>query len=784
MDRGLTTMSWVWITLGVVALVALPFTGTSGRLTAIGVAAVVCICASYIGWQIHGVTPLYPVVMLASGAYLFTFDLPARGGNMADVSPSEATIDVIANLVLVVGVALAVRSRRGGYTRRDAADGLTVLLGAMLVAWIAIANPLIHRRDLSAGHAILNSLSLPLSMILVVLIAALLASGLERNRAAVLLVVALSLNLAGDLMRGLIKSEVLDVNASKFVIAVYFGALFTAAAAFTHPSIGRAFDKRAPRVSVNATLRLAVLGCCLLIPIALVAAVPDDSTLDRIVCTALAVALIGSGSLRLLNAIRVSNRAEHELFTRSQVDELTGLPNRVQLISAIGEVLDDTWRTESRPSLMQVNLDRFKNINDSLGHELANEVLCELGARLRGLARDIGAHIARPSGDEFVILDRDAGSPAHAFARAESIHAALSEPFVVDGVSVFVTSSIGLAVVPKNRTITPEEFLRRADIATHRAKANGRNCIALFDESMQTSVTQRMDMENALYGAVERRELRLYHQPIVEIETGRISGFEALIRWRRDDGTLVPPADFVPIAEDTGLINTIGAWALLEALTELRRWINEGIVEDTTTISVNVSPRQIADPHFADIVQEALTRSGVPPHLLWLEVTESMMLSEPEIARSTLRRVRAMGVRLALDDFGTGYSSLSLLQQFPLQRIKIDRAFIQGVADRANDRSLVRTIVAMGSSMGLDVVAEGVESIHQLRVLRDIGCDKAQGYLISHPIPADAMRSTMVALSDLGSLGFFGAAARTSEAVLFQTPLPTRSPAQPGLVSD
>ena len=306
--------------------------------------------------------------------------------------------------------------------------------------------------------------------------------------------------------------------------------------------------------------------------------------------------LIGSGSLRLLNAIRVSNRAEHELFTRSQVDELTGLPNRVQLISAIGEVLDDTWRTESRPSLMQVNLDRFKNINDSLGHELANEVLCELGARLRGLARDIGAHIARPSGDEFVILDRDAGSPAHAFARAESIHAALSEPFVVDGVSVFVTSSIGLAVVPKNRTITPEEFLRRADIATHRAKANGRNCIALFDESMQTSVTQRMDMENALYGAVERRELRLYHQPIVEIETGRISGFEALIRWRRDDGTLIAPADFIPIAEDTGLINTIGAWALLEALTELRRWINEGIVEDTTTISVNVSPRQIADP--------------------------------------------------------------------------------------------------------------------------------------------------------------------------------------------
>ena len=180
MDRALTTMSWVWVTLGVVALAALPFTGTTGRLTAIGVAAVVCVCASYIGWQIHGVSPLYPVVMLASGAYLFTFDLPARDGDMADVSSSEATIDVIANLVLVVGVALAVRSRRGGYSRRDVADGLTVLLGAMLVAWIAIANPLIQRRDLSAGSAILNSLSLPLSMILVVLVAALAG---ERPRA-------------------------------------------------------------------------------------------------------------------------------------------------------------------------------------------------------------------------------------------------------------------------------------------------------------------------------------------------------------------------------------------------------------------------------------------------------------------------------------------------------------------------------------------------------------------------------------------------------------------------
>jgi EAL domain-containing protein (putative c-di-GMP-specific phosphodiesterase class I) len=263
-----------------------------------------------------------------------------------------------------------------------------------------------------------------------------------------------------------------------------------------------------------------------------------------------------------------------------------------------------------------------------------------------------------------------------------------------------------------------------------------------------------MDVEHALHGAIGRQEMRLYHQPIVDLETGHLSGFEALIRWQRE-GTIVPPADFIPIAEETGIISEIGAWALREALCELQRWIDDGVVAPGTTTSVNVSPRQILDPDFANVVRDALDQSGVPPHLLWLEMTESMMLDEPDLAENTLRRIRAMGVRLALDDFGTGYSSLSLLQRFPIQRIKIDRAFVQGIADRSNDRSLVRTIIAMGQSMGLDLVAEGVETVHQLQGLRDLGCDKAQGYLISRPVPAEAMRSTMVALDELTSLALF-----------------------------
>ena len=357
-----------------------------------------------------------------------------------------------------------------------------------------------------------------------------------------------------------------------------------------------------------------------------------------------------------------------------------------------------------------------------------------------------------------MIVDGSTTSEAESMVRVDSIRTALTQPILIGDSTVFVTASIGVAMTPHNRTVSAEELMRRADIATHRAKADGRNRVSVFDDSMQANLTHRMDVEHALHGAIGRQEMRLYHQPIVDIITGQVSGFEALMRWQRADGTIVSPINFIPIAEETGIICELGAWALTDALNELRGWIDSGVIPATTTMSVNVSPRQIADPNFAEIVRDALDRSGVSPHLLWIEMTESMMLEEPDLAQTTLSQIRSMGVRLALDDFGTGFSSLSLLQQFPIQRIKIDRAFVQGIADNGNDRSLVRTIIAMAQSMGLDLVAEGVETVQQLQSLRELGCDKAQGYLISRPVPADAMRSTMGALDELKSLSIFDTA--------------------------
>ena len=258
-------------------------------------------------------------------------------------------------------------------------------------------------------------------------------------------------------------------------------------------------------------------------------------------------------------------------------------------------------------------------------------------------------------------------------------------------------------------------------------------------------------METALYRALERRELRLVHQPIVDIDLGDVVGFEALMRWEREDGSMISPAEFIPIAEETGTIVPIGAWALLEALTHLRGWISEGACRSDATMSVNVSPRQLHDPNFVAVVSEALMRSHVPAEQLWLEITEGVMIAQPDQALATLTKLCDIGVRIAIDDFGTGYSSLSLLQKFPIHRLKIDKSFVSGVADDQSARSLVRTIIAMGESLGLDMVAEGVESVRQLQTLAELHCAKAQGYLISHPVPPNSISQTVAALDQFGA---------------------------------
>ena len=323
-------------------------------------------------------------------------------------------------------------------------------------------------------------------------------------------------------------------------------------------------------------------------------------------------------------------------------------------------------------------------------------------------------------------------------------------PFSLNHGDVFVSASIGVANYRKGVTKSAAELLSNAESAMYWAKDAGRNCVAVFDESMDQRAKSRLAVETALYRALERKELRLVHQPIIDIDLGDVTGFEALMRWDMEDGTVIAPSEFIPIAEETGIIMPIGAWALLEALIHLRGWINEGICSRDATMSVNVSSRQLHDPKFIAIVNEALIRSHIPADQLWLEVTESVMITQPEQALETLRSISALGVRIAIDDFGTGYSSLSFLQRFPIHRLKIDKSFVNNIAKDQNSRTLVKTIIARAESLGLEVVAEGVETVQQLHALADLNCSQAQGYLISHPVSPQEIPAALVELNLVG----------------------------------
>jgi diguanylate cyclase (GGDEF)-like protein len=432
-----------------------------------------------------------------------------------------------------------------------------------------------------------------------------------------------------------------------------------------------------------------------------------------------------------------------------QNDPLTSLPNREFILELLSASLHDAEQQKTVPTVLHINIDRFKSINDTHGHIAGDALLVEISKRLQA-GVDKRCIVARLSGDEFILIDNFSKTAIESVVSADKILALLVTPFLLNHGDVFVSASIGVANYRKGATKSAAELLSNAESAMYWAKDAGRNCVAVFDESMDQRVKNRLAIETALYRALERKELRLVHQPIIDIDLGDVTGFEALMRWDMEDGTVIAPSEFIPIAEETGIIMPIGAWALLEALIHLRGWINEGICSRDATMSVNVSSRQLHDPKFVAIVNEALMRSHIPADQLWLEVTESVMITQPEQALETLRSLSSLGVRIAIDDFGTGYSSLSFLQRFPIHRLKIDKSFVNNIATDQNSRTLVKTIIAMADSLALEVVAEGVETVQQLHALADLNCSQAQGYLISHPVSPQEIPAALIELNQVG----------------------------------
>jgi diguanylate cyclase (GGDEF)-like protein len=417
-------------------------------------------------------------------------------------------------------------------------------------------------------------------------------------------------------------------------------------------------------------------------------------------------------------------------------DPLTGLPSRLLLMNRLQSAIARIDRTGAHVAVLFIDLDRFKVVNDSLGHHAGDRLLVAVADRLRTAARRHELP-ARFGGDEFVIVCEDVADAQDAVAIAERLLKALAQPFDFDDVPAFVGGSIGIAVT-SDPDAAPADLVRDADAAMYRAKQAGGGRWSIFDQVVRDRAVARQATEAALRNAIADDELVVHFQPEISVASGAIVGVEALVRWERPGHGMVSPGDFIPIAEETGLIVPIGKWVLHEACAQAKTFDDGRLV-----IRVNVSARQLAEPGLADTVKEALAASGLPPERLVLEVTESVVLEDGDRSVAALQALRDIGVGVSLDDFGTGYCSLSYLRRLPIDSLKIDRSFVRGLGHEADDDSIVTSVIDLARSLGVSVVAEGVETEEQLAGLRARGCDTMQGFLFAKPGPAEAVAALM-----------------------------------------
>ena len=450
--------------------------------------------------------------------------------------------------------------------------------------------------------------------------------------------------------------------------------------------------------------------------------------------------MIGGKAAELLHAnATLRQQAARARYFETR-DPLTNLANRQLLHERLERTLAWARRKDKLVGVLFIDIDRFRAVNDTFGQDAGDRLLKEVATRLRALAapRDF---IARVSGDEFVMIVPNLPATKDASELASRILAAIHHAYDLDGQRLYCTASVGISVFPYDAQ-QPAELIRNAGMAMESVKQHGRNNFQYYRPEMHHTTVRRLELENSLRGALEREEFELHYQPRIELASGRLSGFEALLRWRHPRHGLLTPDEFVPILEDTGLIVAVGEWVMRRACAQIKLWERLGLAGP---VAVNLSARQFHQRDLDKVVARIIGETGIEPQHLELELTESLLMREPEEAARTLRRLESMGVRLAIDDFGTGYSSLAYLRRFPISALKIDRAFIQDLNENPEDAAITQAIIHLAHSLGLKVIAEGVERPAQLEFLRARGCDEMQGYLFSPPLPAselDALLTT------------------------------------------
>jgi len=436
------------------------------------------------------------------------------------------------------------------------------------------------------------------------------------------------------------------------------------------------------------------------------------------------VALVTTLLYRAVSAVHSLDRMQATFRFQARHDALTGLVNRAELMDKVSRLQSARRRHDPPIWGLFLDLDGFKFINDSWGHETGDQLLIEVATRLQLITRSLGT-VGRVGGDEFVIcgpMTRD-----QAIELATRVQATLRNPIEIEGLDLIVTTSIGMASATRGEDA--EGLLRDADAAMYRAKGAGRDRYMIFDDSMRQSVRDRVEIELALRHAVARGQLWIAYQPIVDLHTERIAGCEALLRWNHPVRGEISPNEFISVAEETGMIIDIGAWVLQQAVHQLSRWQRDGVVDQNFFMSINASTRQLRDHQLTKLAGELLEETGVSASRLVVEITESGMMEQTDLVNDVLTGLRDLGLRLSVDDFGTGYSSLSYLSRYPVTGVKVDRAFVDGLGDVPGDEAIVRAVTAMASALNLGVVAEGVETIGQRNILRQLGIQHGQGWL-------------------------------------------------------
>jgi diguanylate cyclase (GGDEF)-like protein len=675
--------------------------------------------------------------LLAAAAYLFVLTSAIRAVFPATMATPPTNAALIPD-AFIVGAYLCIGAsfigmlgrRRAGEDDPARIDALLVGLAAAFMVWTFLISPSMHQVD-ATPLRITDSFFPVFDVVLLVLVAQLMLAGGARQPALWMLVLGSCAMFVADTLFTLRDGMLADVSQHELdSLFMLMFVLFPAAAMM--PSARTLTQPQQVVVRDLGRVRIVVIALMMVGPVVITSLMPQSTGANDVIRTVLCTLLILSVLGRVVRSNNSRAKAERVTRRRSTHDALTDLPNRELLTETVTRWADEVTGEHQEISLLFLDLDRFKMVNDHWGHRVGDELLCavadRLGAQVR--AEDL---VARIGGDEFVIA---LASPSH-LRLAESLAARLLEefarPFRLSVGDVVISVSIGVAKSYGGAHAV--ELIRDADTAMYKAKGSGRNAYALFDTSLRDEVRDRVKVEQALRGAVERGEMAVHYQPIVDLATGQLDGFEALMRWQSPELGAVSPMEFVPIAEETGMIVEMGTWLLRESARQLTEWMTGN---KKLHVSVNVAVRQLRDGSLVTIVDDVLRETGLPPEALWLEITESGVMEDIEAALLTLNALRALGVTLCVDDFGTGYSSLSYLHRLPVGIVKIDRSFISDVGGEGTNEPIVRAVLAMTRAMGQRVVAEGVETAAQRDWLRAQGCGLAQGWLYGKAdLPAD-----------------------------------------------